>query len=68
MFVSGDLRTREFIGNDGQQRFSLDVTMDDTQLEIVLADKRQLILVAVARHCLFAARTSRALSSLAGRE
>ncbi len=32
VFVSGDLRTREFIGNDGQKRFSLDVTMDDMQI------------------------------------
>ncbi len=32
VFVSGDLRTREFVGNDGQKRFSLDVTMDDMQI------------------------------------
>ena len=32
VFVSGDLRTREFVGNDGQKRFSLDVTMDEMQI------------------------------------
>jgi single-strand DNA-binding protein len=32
VFVSGDLKTREFVGNDGQKRFSLDVTMDDMQI------------------------------------
>jgi single-strand DNA-binding protein len=32
VFVSGDLRTREFTGNDGQKRFSLEVTMDDMQI------------------------------------
>ena len=32
VFVSGELRTREFVGNDGQKRFSLEVTMDDMQI------------------------------------
>ena len=32
VFVSGDLRMREFTGNDGQERFSLEVTMDDMQI------------------------------------
>jgi single-strand DNA-binding protein len=32
VFVSGDLHTREFTGNDGQKRFSLDVTMDEMQI------------------------------------
>jgi single-strand DNA-binding protein len=32
VFVSGDLRTSEFTGNDGNKRFSLDVTMQDMQI------------------------------------
>jgi single-strand DNA-binding protein len=32
VFVSGDLRTSEFTGNDGQKRFSLEVTMQDMQI------------------------------------
>lgn len=32
VFVSGDLTVREFTGNDGQRRMSLDVRMDDLQL------------------------------------
>lgn len=32
VFVSGELRTSEFTGQDGQKRFSLDVTMDEMQM------------------------------------
>jgi single-strand DNA-binding protein len=32
IFVMGNLTAREFVGNDGQKRTSLDVTMDDMQL------------------------------------
>jgi single-strand DNA-binding protein len=32
VFVSGDLRTSEFTGNDGQKRFSLEVSMQDMQI------------------------------------
>lgn len=32
VFVSGDLRTSEFTGQDGKTRFSLEVTMQDMQI------------------------------------
>jgi single-strand DNA-binding protein len=32
VFVSGDLRTSEFTGNDGQKRCGLEVTMQDMQI------------------------------------
>ena len=32
VFVSGNLTVREYTGNDGQKRFSLDVSMDEMQM------------------------------------
>jgi len=32
VFVSGDLRTSEFIGQDGKPRFMLEITMQDMQI------------------------------------
>ena len=32
VFISGDLRTSEFTGNDGQKRFGLEVMMQDMQM------------------------------------
>ena len=32
VFVSGDLRTSEFMGQDGKPRFGLEVTMQDMQI------------------------------------
>ncbi len=32
VYVSGDLRTSEFTGNDGQKRFTLEVFMQDMQM------------------------------------
>jgi single-strand DNA-binding protein len=32
VFVSGDLRTSEFTGNDGRKRFGLEVSMQDMQI------------------------------------